>query len=249
MEGNDKKRFAYPLDSVDGLLFDYGATLDTAGTHWGKAIWHACQACNVPVSEDDFRKAYVYAERTLGSQDIVQPQWTFRQTLAEKIRLEMGWLAENGMLQLSGETRRTAEAVHALLYRQVEEETARSRKALAALAGHFRLGLVSNFYGNIRAVLAEFSLDAFFPHVVESAAVGIRKPDQRLFTMGAEAMGTAPGRTAVVGDSIDKDIAPAKAAGMKAVWVKGEAWKNEGCDETLPDLIINNVGQLLPVQA
>ena len=47
---------------IKALIFDYGGTLDTAGCHWGKVLWHAYQRMNVPVSEDAFREAYVYAE-------------------------------------------------------------------------------------------------------------------------------------------------------------------------------------------
>ena len=52
---------------IKGYIFDYGATLDTAGQHWGKVLWHAYERQNVPISESDFRDAYVYGERTLGS--------------------------------------------------------------------------------------------------------------------------------------------------------------------------------------
>ncbi|MFC2493522.1 MAG: HAD family hydrolase, partial [Prevotella sp.] len=28
---------------IEGIIFDYGATLDTNGDHWGQVIWHAYQ--------------------------------------------------------------------------------------------------------------------------------------------------------------------------------------------------------------
>lgn len=51
---------------VKGFLFDYGGTLDTAGCHWGKMLWHAYQRQFVPIEEEQFRDAYVFAERTSG---------------------------------------------------------------------------------------------------------------------------------------------------------------------------------------
>ena len=48
-----------------GYIFDYGGTLDTAGRHWGKVLWHAYSRHNIPVTEEQFREAYVHAERTL----------------------------------------------------------------------------------------------------------------------------------------------------------------------------------------
>ena len=66
---------------VKGYIFDYGGTLDTGGQHWGKVIWHAYERLQVPVSEADFRDAYVHAERTLGKNPIIQPDFTFYKTL------------------------------------------------------------------------------------------------------------------------------------------------------------------------
>ena len=74
---------------IKGFIFDYGGTLDTGGQHWGKVIWHAYQRQRVPVSEPVFREAYVHAERTLGKNPIIQPDFTFRRTLEEKVRLQM----------------------------------------------------------------------------------------------------------------------------------------------------------------
>ena len=43
-----------PLGShagVRAIIFDYGGTLDTGGTHWGKQLWHAYQRQQVLVDE------------------------------------------------------------------------------------------------------------------------------------------------------------------------------------------------------
>lgn len=45
---------------IKGYLLDYGGTLDTAGCHWGKFIWHGYERCRVGVAWDDFREAYVH---------------------------------------------------------------------------------------------------------------------------------------------------------------------------------------------
>ena len=69
--------------------------------------------------------------------------------------------------------------------------------------------LVSNFYGNIHQVLNEFDLDGLFDSIIESAVVGVRKPDPAIFTLGVKALGMAAEDTVVVGDSYTKDIVPA----------------------------------------
>ena len=74
---------------VKALIFDYGGTLDTNGCHWGKVLWHAYKEAGVPVDEENFRKAYVHGERTLATNRIITPSSTFRDTLSEKIKLQM----------------------------------------------------------------------------------------------------------------------------------------------------------------
>lgn len=232
-------------DKIKGLIFDYGGTLDTGGRHWGKVMWQAYEENGIGVTERQFRDAYVYAERTLGRNPIIRPDYTFRRTLDVKLSLQIEHLrsAENLDLTSEGAERMRSKLLDSL-YEGVRRRTADSRKVLTELHGRYPMVLVSNFYGNIGTVLGEFGFDGLFSHVIESAVVGVRKPDPYIFTLGVEALGTEPGETLVVGDSYDKDIVPAKAAGCRAVWLKGEGWTDEPRDETLPDAVITSLGRL-----
>ncbi len=225
-----------------GYIFDYGGTLDTGGCHWGRVIWHAYERCAVPVREELFREAYVYAERELGRNPIIQPYYTFRRTLDVKLRIEMEHI---GTTLKDFKPEDWHPAVLDCLYNNVKAETARSRKVLLKLKEHCPLVLVSNFYGNMHTVLHEFSFDDIFNSVIESAVVGIRKPDPRIFTLGVEALGLEPGQIAVVGDSYDKDIVPAKRAGCRTVWIKGEGWTDETPDGKAADRTIRSLEELV----
>ena len=134
------------------------------------------------------------------------------------------------------------------LYEGVIRETERSRRVLEELGSDVPKVLVSNFYGNIGIVLKEFRLDGLFRSVIESAVVGIRKPDPRIFTLGVRALDMQPEEVTVVGDSFDKDIVPAKKAGCHAIWLKGEGWTEETFDETVPDKIITNLQELTQLE-
>ena len=200
-----------------GFIFDYGGTLDTGGQHWGQVLWHAYERHHVPVSEAQFREAYVHAERMLGSQHIIQPDFTFRQTLEAKLRLQLEYLKV--------ENEKYRQTIFADLYERTKAITAQSREVLLRLKEQgLPMVLVSNFYGNIHTVLHEFSLDGLFLKVIESAVVGIRKPDPRIFLLGVEALGLKPEEVTVVGDSFDKDIIPAHEAGCQTIWLRGEGW-------------------------
>ena len=231
---------------IKGYIFDFGGTLDTAGCHWGQMLWHAYQRQQIPVSEEQFREAYVYAERTLGRTPIIQSDYSFHKTLEVKIRIEMEYLCTSGAWQADeAEFTRGHKAVVEDVYSKVVEVTSHSREVLSQLAASYPMVLVSNFYGNISHVLEEFHLAEFFKDIVESAVVGVRKPDHRIFLLGVEALGLKPEECIVVGDSFYKDIEPAKKAGCQAVWFKGEGWTEQQYDETLPDKIITDLNQLL----
>ena len=217
-----------------GYIIDYGGTLDTGGQHWGMLLWHAFERHQVPVSESQFRDAYVYAERTLGRNKIIQPTDTFLQTLTKKVQLELTYLNNESY----------TDAIVSDVYERTKSQTALSRRVLMQMKAS-PMVLVSNFYGNISVVLQEFGLDGIFAEVIESAVVGIRKPDPQIFLLGVDALGMKPEEVTVVGDSLEKDIIPAKRAGCHTVWLKGEGWTNAQDGENQADRVIMTLDELL----
>ena len=227
---------------IKGYIFDYGGTLDTGGQHWGKVIWHAYERQQVPVSEEAFRDAYVHAERTLGKNPIIQPDFTFYKTIETKIRIQLEYLQEkNDVSSVSSYLKPLTDS----LYEATVKETAKSREVLLQLKQQYPMVLVSNFYGNIATVLKEFKLDGIFDTIIESAVVGVRKPDPQIFTLGVEALGMQPDEVVVVGDSMDKDIIPAGKAGCHTVWFKGEGWTDDPVDESPAGKVITDLTQIL----
>ena len=232
---------------IKGLILDFGGTIDTEGCHWGKMLWHAYERLHVPVTEEQFREAYVYAERTLGRNPIVLPTYTFKKLLDVKLRLEMEYLFMKDYWKVDKNTYSKIE-LELLndLYGQVQATIARSREVVKQLNAHYPMALVSNFYGNMPVVLQEFQLDDLFIEVVESAVVKVRKPDPAIFRLAVETLHLSPEEVIVVGDSISKDIIPAKSVGCKTIWMRGEGWTNCCEDETVPDAVITTL-QELPV--
>jgi FMN phosphatase YigB (HAD superfamily) len=60
--------------------------------------------------------------------------------------------------------------------------------------------------------------------IASSAGWGVEKPAPAFFTRVAEAANTAPERIAYVGDRLDNDVLPARAAGMVAVFLRRGPW-------------------------
>jgi putative hydrolase of the HAD superfamily len=89
---------------------------------------------------------------------------------------------------------------------------------LAALRGAgLRLAVVSNWDCSLRSVLAGVGLAGAVDAVVVSAEIGVQKPDARIFAAAVAELRRRPGESLFVGDSIDIDVAGARAAGLRAV--------------------------------
>ena len=104
--------------------------------------------------------------------------------------------------------------------------------------------LVSNFYGNINQVLKDAGIDGYFEDVIESAVVGVRKPNPAIFALGVCALDLPASQVLVVGDTYDKDIIPAHKLGCHTLWIKGLQWEEKKVDESIPDGIIKKLSEM-----
>lgn len=230
------------------LLFDFGGTLDTAGCHWGKFLWHAYERNAIPVTEGLFREAYVHAERTLGKQAIIQSTDTFLSMLTTKIRIEFDYLVRCGWIAVDKEEAdRMQRSLVKDVYERVKANLSVSRSVLTELRKKYRIGLVTNFYGNMSVVLDEFGLASLFDTVTESAVLGVRKPDPQIFRLAVKALGVEAENVIVIGDSYSKDILPAHEIGCHTIWLKGEGWVSEELTTCEADYIIKDLYEVEPV--
>lgn len=104
--------------------------------------------------------------------------------------------------------------------------------------------LVSNFYGNINQVLKDAEIDGYFKEVIESAVVGVRKPNPAIFALGVCALDLPASQVLVVGDTYGKDIIPAHKLGCHTLWIKGLQWEEKKVDESIPDGIIKKLSEM-----
>lgn len=222
----------FELNKVKGLLFDYGGTIDSNGMHWAEVIRMAYEVFRVPVSKDAFREAYVFGERSLGKNPIIKPGHTFLDMLCIKCDIQIRWLIDQHYLNKEDVALELPEQLGGWCYDYAKRSVENARPVLQALSEKYPFVLVSNFYGNIESVLKDFELDHFFPVIIESAVVGVRKPDPQIFRMGIEATGLPAANCVVIGDSYDKDIVPATTLGCQTIWLKSIGWSPYKGDET-----------------
>lgn len=209
---------------VRGLIFDYGGTIDSRSEHWSRIIARAYAAAGVTLDDATFRDAYVFGERRLAAERLVLPGDNFRRLMYVKALAEIDRLVQLGALAPDTEADRLASSVADYCYEHARRCIDSARAAVGRLADSFPSVLVSNFYGNIDTVLCDFGLRHLFRGIIESSVVGVRKPDPRIFMLGAVALGLRPDEVMVIGDSLTKDILPAESAGFRTAWIKGPGW-------------------------
>lgn len=224
------------MENIKGIIFDYGGTIDSRGVHWSEIIWDGYQVAQINVTKEQFRECYVYAERELARTLHILPHHNFHDLLQIKMRIELGYLANQGLID-DAIVEEKALVVAKYCYDSAHQCVEEARPTIEKLYARFPLVLVSNFYGNVESVLADFNLRHYFKEIVESAVVGVRKPDPRIFSLGVEALGLQPHQVLVIGDSYKKDIVPAESIGCKVAWIKGKGWTADEDAVTHPCII------------
>ncbi|MFD2556573.1 HAD family hydrolase [Sphingobacterium tabacisoli] len=75
--------------------------------------------------------------------------------------------------------------------------------------------------------MSDFDLSGYFEQVIESAGVGIRKPDPGIFQLAVDFLKFPERDILVIGDSYHKDIVPGNTFGCRTLWIKGKLWGEE----------------------
>ena len=219
---------------IKGIIFDYGGTLDSRGVHWSEVLWQGyCQA-GVPIDKETFRNAYVEGERALARERIIMPQDDFHTLLLKKVKVEISYLPDKPDAEVQDRWIKEIATYCDDAARECIEE---AHTILEQLHERYPMMLVSNFYGNIDEVLRSYGIRHLFKGIIESAVVGVRKPNPTLFKLGVDALELEPDEVLVVGDSLRKDIIPAEHLGCHALWLKGKGWTKEEDLQTHPNTI------------
>ena len=226
---------------IKGIIFDYGGTLDSRGVHWSEVLWNGYQQAGVPIDKETFRNAYVEGERALARERIILPQDNFLTLLRKKVELEISFLPE----QPDNPTRLSwIDSIATYCDNAARSCIDEAKPVLEKLYERYPMMLVSNFYGNIDEVLREYGIRLLFKGIIESAVVGVRKPNPTLFRLGVDALELRPDEVLVVGDSLNKDIQPSEALGCHVLWLKGKGWTEKEDLLTHPNTI-TRISQVL----
>jgi putative hydrolase of the HAD superfamily len=98
--------------------------------------------------------------------------------------------------------------------------------ALEALGGAgLKLGVVTNGRASQHVKLEALGIGPLLSVVIVSDEIGCKKPDLAIFRAALQQLGTSASETIFVGDNPDLDVAGARAAGMRPIWLcNGRDW-------------------------
>lgn len=194
------------------ILFDFGGTLDSDGEHWLDRFYalYEDQGLQIPLSE--IKRAFYHADG-LCSSDSQVVSLGLRPLMKCHVRFQFA------ALNLADDEKEK-EMVEAFCAKS-ERFLRRNARLLRRIRARYRLGLVSNFYGNVAALCEEAGLASALDVILDSALVGMSKPDPGIFRAALERFQLPPEEVICVGDSFERDMIPARELGMKTIWLKG----------------------------
>jgi putative hydrolase of the HAD superfamily len=226
---------------INAVFFDFGGTLDTDGIHWSEKFWDVYKNFNIKINKQDYENAYVEAEKTLGGGDKFKNK-LFKDILSMQISSQFEVLRRKNIIN-NNENSLLDEMIH-YCYDDVRKSMNHSREMLKNLSEQYTLGIISNFYGNLKHVCKEFEIINYLTFFIDSEVVGIRKPDTGIYKLAVNSMHTNPEQVVMIGDDYERDIAPAKSVGYKTVWLKGRSWHEHATDNSKADYIINSIREI-----
>lgn len=111
----------------------------------------------------------------------------------------------------------------------------------------YNLGIIANQKLGTAERLENWGLRQYFDVIAASAELGCAKPDKEIFEKALELAGCAAQESVMIGDRLDNDIIPAKAVGMKTVWVRNglAKYQDTGLGESVADYQIGSLSELL----
>ena len=213
------------IEAVETLLFDFGGTLDADGLAWKERFHALYQSEGLDITAEDFAPAFFAADDALVGG--LPPTAGLSETvhaLAANLEAKLSRRAEADDAVLD-QGRSDGDRGRRVASRFLSEATAafgRNRRVLEALSQRCRLGVVSNFYGNLEAVCESSGLAPLFSVMADSQRIGAEKPNPAILHAALETLGGAPETTLFVGDSLRRDCEGARRAGIGFIWIASE---------------------------
>jgi HAD superfamily hydrolase (TIGR01509 family) len=233
------------------ILFDFGGTLDFP-RHWLDRFLAHYRKYGVNIERPEFDHAFTTATEKAYASSAMLRDYNLSQLVGFLIQLQLQDLA-SGEMALGRQLLKALAAEDVGHLRTLVRDSfvaesvagfAVARPLLASLARRFKIAVVSNFYGNLHRVVADAGLAQAVRVTADSSVLGFYKPDPRIFAAALAQLGVQPHDAVMVGDSINKDCAPARKIGMRTVWLRHRELSGPAAPTDLTDFTIDCLEEL-----
>jgi HAD superfamily hydrolase (TIGR01549 family) len=225
------------------ILFDFGGTLDFP-RHWLDRFLAHYRAAGITLTRAQLDPAFEAATHHAYASSASLRDYGLAKLIPLLVRFQIAFLAESDAI---ADLKLATESVVAELTRRISDSfiaesmvgLERSRALLSRLKPQLAIGVVSNFYGNLELVLKEAGFEGIVSAIADSGRLGVYKPEPAIFRTALSMLGVSGRETVMVGDSLDKDCAPARGLGMRTIWLchePGPGASTESADFTITSL-------------
>ncbi len=208
---------------VKWVLFDFGGCLDSDGVHSRTLFYNEFQELGLNSSKTEFQEAYSFSDKKVIEESLIVDSHLLE--MNQKMCFYIGEflkISDNNLIDMAAMAITNVQANYLI----------RNKNILSDFSQHYKLGIISNFSGNLVKILQEFELDSYFTFVLDSYHVGFTKPDPRIFKIALEKCQADSSEIVFIGDNIDRDVFPAKALGINTILISATE-ANSAADYTL----------------
>ena len=200
------------MKQIRAVLFDAGGTLIHMD---GERV---CVAAGVAFDAPFFRRAEAAAVNAVRRFVLEYPASTDAERLPlylDTMLVSLGFAAPEELRAAAG--RVAAEHARANLWSRGADGAPETLAVL--LRRGYRVAVISNADGRVRGLLEKAGFGKLLEFVLDSAEIGVEKPDPRIFHAATGRMGLSPAVCAYVGDIYEIDVVGAAGAGLVPVLI------------------------------
>ena len=211
---------------IRGVIFDLGSTLIRFEGEWPEILQESSQVLAKQLERDGYHLDESFIEEFIqemqDSYHLRERDWVERTTssLLRKV------MARFGHREVPDEVIERA----IFQFFNVSEARWSPMEGVYAVLDELRvkgmcLGIISNAgdEGNVQRLIDNAQLRPYFRPIYISAALGIRKPNPKLFEMILETWDLPADQVVMVGDNLGADILGAQNAGVHQIWLTTQA--------------------------
>ena len=221
------------MRKIRALLFDFGGTLDGNGVHWRDRTYRFLHQVYPEIDRETFERVDRAAvDRLIDSGRA--PQLMLRETMD---------VIATGIYEALDLDPDVKDRYVDFFCEGAKESLGRNRRWLATLREKYRLGVISNNFGNTQGWCDEYNLSPLLDIVIDSTIVGVSKPEAGIFHTALSGLSVLPEEAIYIGDTYLDDVVGAKGVGMWAAWLVGE--EDKACPDTsLVDVQLTELQEL-----